>query len=90
MTGGKWINHREHAESESRPPGHEMMLFVYRWAVFIKSGGLYYVYEKTGQELKENAYPGRALLSVKAKMEKQLSLLILSWAAVQTAATVFL
>ena len=31
-----------------------------------------------------------ALLSVKAKMEKQLSLLILSWAAVQTAATVFL
>ena len=41
--------------------------------------------KKLEQELKENA-----LLSVKAKMEKQLSLLILSWAAVQTAATVFL
>ena len=42
------------------------------------------------QELKENAYPAAALLSVKAKTEKQLSLLILSWGAVQTAVTVFL
>ena len=46
--------------------------------------------KKLEQELKENAYPGRGIVIGEAKMEKQLSLLILSWAAVQTAATVFL
>ena len=42
------------------------------------------------QELKENAYPGRGIVIGESKDGKQLSLLILSWAAVQTAATVFL
>ena len=64
MTGGKWINHREHAESESRPPGHEMCYSCTGGRFLLNSGGLYYVYEKTGTGFSFKNYNAHEMLFI--------------------------